>query len=380
MEIFAVCNQKGGSGKTTTAISLSASLALNKCKVLLVDLDPQAHATMGLNIDAKKTIYDVLSNISRDKCLLNDAIVKVQTNFDIVPSSIVLSTIEQELSEEIGRELKLYNEIKKLKVNYDYVIIDCPPNLGLLTVNALRAANSAIIPVEASRFAVDGVSRLIDIINLIADRLNHHVEYSVLVTIFDSRLRHSFRILDRIKKDFAGKIFSTIIHTNVKLKESQAAGVTVFEFDKYCRGSKDYFTLSREMISQKEKEARAKTEAKTETKKEVEATQPIEKRISEKLRNIRKEKIKEFFEITFSFQAPTARSVFVVGDFNNWSMDKNSMMKKEDNNGVWTKKLPFKEGLYQYRFVVDGEWVEDPTNPRASRNPYGELNSILEIK
>jgi len=366
MEIIAVCNQKGGSGKTTTAISLSASLALNNCKVLLIDLDPQAHATMGLNIDAKRTIYDVLSNISKNKCLLGEAIIKVQPNFNIVSSSIVLSTIEQELSEEIGRELKLYDEIRQLKVNYDYVIIDCPPNLGLLTVNALRAASSAIIPVEASRFAVDGVSRLIEIINLISERLNHSIDYKVLVTIFDSRLRHSFKILDRIKNDFSGRLFSTIIHTNVKLKESQAAGVTVFEFDKYCRGSKDYFTLSREMLSQKEKETKLQ--------------QPIEKRIAEKLKNVRKEKIKEFFEITFTYHAPTARSVFVVGDFNNWSMNKGSVMKKVNNDGVWSRKVPLKEGLYQYRFVVDGEWVDDPTNPRTSRNPYGELNSILEIK
>lgn len=362
MDIFAVCSQKGGSGKTTTAINLSSAFAINGKKVLLIDLDPQAHATMGLNIESTSSIYDVLSNVSKNKRKLNDIIIDVEKNFSIVPSSLVLSTIDQELSDEIGRESRLAdvigNEIDPQ--TFDYIIIDCPPNLGLLTVNALRAASFAIVPVEASRFSFEGVSLVNNIINLVCDRLNHHISYKVLVSNFDSRLQHSFDILTRIKDTFKEKVFSTIIHINVKLQESQAAGKTIFGFDKYSRGAKDFFSFAREIITSQQK-----------------VEDVTMQKISEKLKNITSKKLKEFHHVTFSFNAPTARSVFVVGDFNNWGV--NESTKLEKTNGLWSKVLPLRTGKYQYKFVVDGQWIEDPTNPRTVANPFGEKNSILEI-
>lgn len=362
MEIISICSQKGGSAKTTTAINLSSALAVNNKKVLLIDLDPQAHATMGLNIESKASIYDVLSNVSKNKSRLNQIIIEVEKNFHIAPSSIILSTIDQELSEEIGRESRLrdvlYNEFDTAK--YDFIIIDCPPNLGLLTINALRAASLAIIPVEASRFSFEGVTQVIDIINLVCERLNHQLQYRVLVSNFDSRLHHSFQILRRIKETFKDKVYSTIIHINVKLKESQAVGKTIFGYDKYSRGAKDFFTFSREIIIGRQS-----------------AEVSMEK-ISEKLKNITSKKIKEFHQVLFSFNAPTARSVFVVGDFNNWQMDKNCQLDK--NGGIWQKTIPLRNGTYQYRFVVDGEWIEDPTNHQIAANPYGGVNSVLKIE
>ncbi|MDD5005807.1 MAG: AAA family ATPase [Candidatus Omnitrophica bacterium] len=363
MEIAAVCNQKGGTGKTTTAINLSAALAMNGKKVLLIDFDPQAHATMGLNIDNKRSIYDVLSKISKNKCRLKDIIVELDKNFYLVPSSIILSTIEQELSDEIGRECRLSDVLAEVSSEYDYILIDCPPNLGLLTINALRAANSAIIPVEASRFSVDGVARLIEIIDLICERLSHKVDYRVLVSIFDSRLRHSFDILRRIQNNFKEKVFSTIIHINVKLKESQAAGKSVLDYDKYCRGAKDYFTLSREIIS---------------GQRNIPGKQVTMEKISEEFKKVTHSKLKEFGMVTFSVSAPAAHSVFVVGDFNNWSMDEKSMLEKRD--GIWIRKIPLSKGSHQYRFVVDGQWLNDPRNPHTAPNPYGELNSVVDIK
>jgi len=359
MEIIAVCSQKGGSGKTTTAISLSAALALNGKKVLLIDFDPQAHATIGLNVENKVSIYDVLSKISKNKSLLRNITAKVEDNFFLAPSSLMLSTIEQEFSDEIGRESRLRDalssEIEQSK--FDYVIIDCPPNLGLLTINALRAADSAIIPVEASRFSFEGVAQVVDIINLVSERLNHPLTFRVLVTIFDSRLRHSFEILKKIKDTFMEKVYSTFIHINVKIKESQAAGVSVFKYDKYSRGAKDYFTLSKEIISNKE---------------------VTMDKITKKLKDVASKKIKEMKEVTFSFNAPTARTVFVVGNFNNWEMNEDNLLEKRD--GVWTKKFKLSPGKYQYRFIVDGQWFEDPVNPTIATNPYGEFNSIVDVK
>ncbi|MFA5199690.1 MAG: AAA family ATPase, partial [Candidatus Omnitrophota bacterium] len=155
MRIISIANQKGGCGKTTTSINLAAALATNNRKVLLIDLDPQAHATSGLNVKADLTIYNVLSKISHKKSSLEGIIQNIDVNFDLAPSSMVLSTIEQELSGEIGRESRLWDILKDFKACYDYILIDCPPNLGILTINAIRAASEIIIPVEASRFSLE---------------------------------------------------------------------------------------------------------------------------------------------------------------------------------------------------------------------------------
>ena len=239
MRIISIANQKGGCGKTTTAINLSSSLALNGKKVLLLDLDPQAHASLGLNINSPHSIYNVISRITPRKLSLEQIIVNIKGQFDLAPSNVLAGTLEQELADEIGRELKLTTILSGLK-GYDYVIIDCPPNLGFLTINALRASRGVIIPVEASRFSMQGVERLVDIIQLVKDRLSHTIEYRVLVTMFDSRLRHSFDMLAKIRTDFAKNLLGTIIHVNVKLKECDASGETVTMLDKYCRGAKDY--------------------------------------------------------------------------------------------------------------------------------------------
>ena len=195
MRIISITNQKGGCGKTTTAVNLAASLAGNERRVLLIDFDPQAHATVGLNIQAKLNIYNCLSKLTLQRAALQDIIVNVNDNFDLAPSNIILTTLEQELANEISRENYLRETLNTLKNDYDYIIIDCPPNLGILTVNAICACSEVIIPVEPSRFSVEGLTRVIDIIELIKSRLNHPVDYSVLVTIFDSRLKYAFKIL-----------------------------------------------------------------------------------------------------------------------------------------------------------------------------------------
>ena len=200
MRIISIANQKGGCGKTTSAINLAGALSLNGKRTLLLDLDPQAHASLGLNFDNKDSIYNVISKLTPRKMGITDIICNVSPNFDLVPSNILVGTLEQELADEIGRELKLTDILGKLKGNYDDVLIDCPPSLGFLTINAIRACSEVYIPVETSRSSMQGVEHLLDIVTLIRDRLNHPVDYRLLITMFDSRLRHSFSMLGRIRK------------------------------------------------------------------------------------------------------------------------------------------------------------------------------------
>ena len=371
MRIIAIANQKGGCGKTTTAVNLGASLSTNGKRVLLIDLDPQAHATFGLNVKSDATIYNVLSKLTHRKAKLADIIQNVSPNFDIAPSGIVLGVLEQELSGEIGRESRLWETLGDFRGEYDYVLIDCPPNLGLLTINAIRATHEMIIPVEASRFAIEGLGQLIDIINLVGERLNHRVDYRVLVVNFDSRLKHSFDMLDRIKATFRQKMYQTIIHVNVKLKEAQNNGTHIFAYDKYCRGAKDYYSLSREIITGS---GAVQTAVARAPRNELSAESA---KLKAKIEKMIKEELPKFKEVSLSLNAPDASRVYVAGDFNGWQVDEKSMMKRE--NGTWTFRMNVNPGRYRYKFVKDGEWIEDPGNPKKEQNQYGQMDSLIEI-
>ena len=362
MKIISIGNQKGGCGKTTTAINLAASLSRNGQRTLLIDLDPQAHASLGLNFESQDSMYNVISKITPRKLSVNQIIKRVEKNFDIIPSNLLVGTLEQELADEIGRETKLLEVLRPLEEGYDYILIDCPPSLGFLTINAMRASHEVYIPVETSRFSLQGVRHLLDIVRLISDRLNHSLEYKILVTMFDSRLRHSFSMLSKIRDMFKGNLFDTIIHVNVKLKESAAMGKPAASYDKYSRGSKDYFSLAKEIIAGHEQDSSIDEEV-----------------FSSRMRHAVQKEMRDFAKPTqFALDAPEAQSVYVTGSFNDWSLDEKYCMSRKD--GMWTIEVPLKPGNYRYQFIVDGRWREDPRNPDQERNSFGDVNSLIEVE
>ena len=249
MKILAICNQKGGVGKTTTSINLAASLAHLKNKVLLIDTDPQANATSGVGVD-KATISQSIYNILVDEVDINDVIVKTAyENLDIVPSSIALAGAEVELVSAISREQRMKNAISEIKEDYDYVVIDCPPSLGLITLNSLTATDGVIIPVQTEYYALEGLSQLMNTFNIVRKHLNSKLDiFGVLLTMTDSRTNISNQVAEQVREHFKDKAFDTVISRTVRLSEAPSFGEPIIEYAKNSNGAKQYLSLAKEVV------------------------------------------------------------------------------------------------------------------------------------
>ncbi|MCP4709573.1 MAG: AAA family ATPase [Planctomycetes bacterium] len=427
MRCIAVINQKGGCGKTTVSINLSSCLAVQGQRTLLVDMDPQSHCAVGLAVpeeQIERNIYDVLiSAHGVAKTELKSIVWQISQNFDLAPAGIELAALEPQLSGLEKREECLKQMLGESAQGYDFVVIDCPPSVSLLTFNALRAADEVIIPVETGYFALHGLGRQLETLEVLKQQCQQQISIRMLPTMYDVRTKLAREVFSEMKKHHSGIMFESMINFNTKLKEAASFGQPISEYDPASRGMRDFMALGTELINSKgtvttakmieEVELQLQTISKSadellaESKKlvgeqpvfpreqslrEMKPSEPaiIEPELVEaevhKQVDIIQEKIDKFYgirqnqgRVEFAALYPQASTVQIAGDFNNWQPEVTSL-EREDGNGRWSINLPLNSGEYRYRYVVDGRWQSDPYNDRAEVNPFGEYNSVLEVK
>lgn len=249
-KIIALANQKGGVGKTTSSVNLSSSLAFLGKKVLLVDIDPQGNASSGVGVN-KGEVENCIYNVLVDDVELKDVLLHAELdNLDVIPATIQLAGAEVELVPAISREIRLKKAINTVKDNYDYIIIDCPPSLGLLTLNALTAADSVLIPVQCEYYALEGLSQLLNTVRIVQKHLNEDLQIEgVLLTMLDARTNLGIQVIEEVKKYFQNKVFQTIIPRNVRLSEAPSHGKPIILYDAKSKGAEVYLELAKEVIA-----------------------------------------------------------------------------------------------------------------------------------
>ena len=389
----------------------------------------------------EQSIYDILISHARGESVkLSEILWQISEGFELAPSSIDLAAFDQQMMGMADRENCLKKVLATVNKEYDYAIIDCPPSVNLLTFNAIRAATDILVPVEMGYFSLHGLSKQLETLNVLCKQCSQQINVMILASMYDIRTKMAREILGEVRKHFAGKMFKTIVNFNTKLKEAASLGQPIGEYEPASKGHRDFQNLAEELIGTDTHMHRAElvsslqakldaisasaeellstvkvpTVVTTEIRKETGghkivdlpaatpsrtetlepepaavavmapaalatavATRPVVKDIDAKLAEFYGVRQIEDLVIINTLY-PRADSVFVAGDFNNWQGDKTPLQKLGDN-GMWQIKLPLASGRYRYRLVVDGQWQQDPYNEKTELNPFGELNSVLEI-
>jgi chromosome partitioning protein len=419
MRTVAIINQKGGCGKTTVSINLASALAAKGYRTLLVDMDPQSHCAVGLAVpeeQIEQSVYDVLIGNARGEPLrMKEILWQISDRFELAPSSIDLAAFESQMSGIIDRENCLSSVLREIQEEYDYVVIDCPPSVGLLTFNALRAATDVVVPVEMGYFSLHGLSKQLETLQVLSEQCRQKVNVMVLASMYDIRTKMGREILAELRKHFGERMFQTVVNFNTKLKEAASLGQPISEYDPASKGYKDFLNLAEELIGTDTLvhkaelvdtlEARIQTisasaeellatikepqpaPAAAEIAQPAAATAEVEPaKTPPQVQRTFEEKVADFYgvrqedgSVVFSTLYPRAKRVEIAGDFNDW-IPEQTPMQMASENGKWVTKLSLGKGTYRYRLVVDGQWQQDPYNENAEPNPFGELNSVLHVQ
>ena len=366
MNTIAIANQKGGCGKTTTAINLAAELGNRNERVLLIDMDPQGHASLGLGISerGRPGLYEVFS----DEASLYDVIMSdVFQGLDLIPANIMLAAVEPLLTDQPGRERQLLEQLESLEELYEYVLIDCPPSLGLLSINALRAATQVLTPVEASLYALEGVSQLKDIVTLLCEKYRIEIPVKVIPTMFDAHTRFAQTVLQQLREQLPVGVSGAQIRHTVRAREAAFFGKPLCVYAPRCTAAEDYRRLAGEILdaSAQPTVTLIKQDAPLEenTPEEISMKQPSEKLPRQM--------------VVLTFDDIDCNRLQLAGDFNNWMPDHN--VETRNVNGHWQKVFTAEPGVYEYRLLIDGKWQSDPTNPSEVPNELGGINSLLQV-
>ena len=458
MRTVAVVNQKGGCGKTTVSINLASALADLGKKVLLVDMDAQSHCAVGLAVpeeQIEQSIYDVLISKSRNEPMrLSEILWQIGDRLELAPASIDLSAFEQQMAGVPDRECCLRDVLDTVKSEYDFAVVDCPPAVGLLTFNALRAATDVLVPVETGYFALHGLSKQLETLGVLCKRCQQEVSVRVLASMYDIRTKMAREILAELRSHFSNRMFKTVVNFNTRIKEAASFGQPISEYDPASKGQQDFRMLAQELIGAADgpqikskrlvdsladrlesigasaaellkstrpepSPAPVSREPQTIIRPPVQTPSPVQpapqapalvaQPVAPKAEAPAAKpapvvtaqapaapapqaaaamdaKLSHYYgvnqisdAVVFVTLYPRANSVHLAGDFNNWQPSASPMQRIGDT-GVWQTKLKLSQGMYRYRLVVDGQWQQDPYNERTEVNPYGEYNSVVEIK
>lgn len=367
MSIIAVANQKGGCGKTTTAINLAAELGQHGERVLLVDMDPQGHATLGVGINNRDLpgLYEVFC---KETNLLDAVLPEVVDGVDLVPANISLATVESMLAGKPARERKLLEHLEPLSDLYDDILIDCPPSLGFLSINALRAAQQVITPVEPSLYALDGIQQLQDIVNLLCEKYQLQLPITVIPIMFDVHTRFAHTVLQHIREQLPVGLSDVKIRHTVRVREAAYLGKPLTRYSPDCTAAVDYHRLAEELLYARRTPATAQPErcldTTCDTTREVISMAQVNAKAARQM-------------IVLTFDDIDCRRLQLAGDFNNWIPDHDIETRHVD--GHWQKVFTAEPGVYEYRLIIDGVWQHDPTNPAEIPNEIGGINSLLQV-
>lgn len=374
MITIAIVNQKGGCGKTTTAVNLAASLVRQGQRVLLIDMDPQGHASLGLGQSSEQDagLYEVLLLENEISEVINTTAYGV----DLIPATISLAAVEQLLADFRKKDQQLLLHLQELPSHYDMVILDCPPQLGLLSFNALRAADQLIIPVEMSRYSLDGLDRLTETLQLLQEKYDLEIPYTILPTMVDYRTRFTNTIMDELKDRFAVNNIASPVHYTVRIREAAYQGKPITTYAPSSPASDDYMRLAENIIKLPQgmpdiisDKLEAEYEMITESERQEFDQTVAAVNLNDAATNHQ--------EVRLNFRDLQCNKLQIAGEFNNWIPDQN--VETQHDHGILKKILRIPPGQYQYRLIVDGKWQKDPNNPSQVLNSYGEVNSLLKV-